>query len=111
MNKRDTAIDIVKAIGILLMIVGHCPVIPQMPIRHFIFTFHMPLFFIVSGYFFKAKETKTSFIRDAKHLLIPYFVTCAAVVLLSFIKSLFMDDNETLYYLAATFVGSGSSHL
>lgn len=111
MSKRDIAIDIVKAFGIILMILGHCPAVPQMPFRHFIFTFHMPLFFIVSGYFFKAKDVKTSLIRDAKHLLIPYIVTCIAVVILSFVKSKFMDDNKTLYYIIATFIGSGSPHL
>lgn len=111
MSKRDIAIDIVKAIGILLMILGHCPAIPKMPFRHFIFTFHMPLFFIVSGYFFEAKDIKTSLIRDAKHLLIPYFITCAVVVILTLVKSLFMGESKTFYYIVATFIGSGSSHL
>lgn len=112
MNNRDTAVDIVKAIGILSVILGHCVAIPQMPFRHFIFTFHMPLFFLISGYFFKPRGIRTSLICDTKRLMIPYFVTCGAVVVLTSIKSLFLEDNKSaLYYLAATFIGSGSSHL
>ena len=54
MNNRDTAFDITKAIGILLMILVHCSGLPHL-LRNFIFSFHMPLFFIVSGYFYKPK--------------------------------------------------------
>ena len=109
MNKRDTSIDITKAIGILLMILGHCTAIPYMPYRHFIFTFHMPLFFIISGYFFKSKEIKTSLKSDTRHLMTPYFITCIAVILLTFIKSLYSGKFElVLHYIAAMFIASGS---
>ena len=111
MNKRDTSIDITKAIGILLMILGHCTAIPYMPYRHFIFTFHMPLFFIISGYFFKSKEIKTSLKSDTRHLMTPYFITCIAVILLTFIKSLYSGKFElVLHYIAAMFIASGSPH-
>lgn len=48
---RDNTIDITKGIAIILMVIGHscCP----QHLHHFIYMFHMPLFFIVSGYFFK----------------------------------------------------------
>lgn len=43
-------ISIAKALGIILMVVGHsgCPEI----LARFIYLFHMPLFFFCSGYFF-----------------------------------------------------------
>lgn len=108
MKTRNIAIDIAKAIGIILMIIGHCDDIPYRPCRHFIFTFHMPLFFILSGYFFKRKDIKTSLINDTKHLMIPYFTTCAAVILITLVKSSFTGDfNPFRHYLAATFIGSG----
>ena len=106
--KRNTVIDITKAIGILLVILGHCG---AMPYRHFIFTFHMPLFFILSGYFFKSKDIKTSMKSDLQHLMIPYFVTCGAVVLLTSVKSMISRDfSPVFYYVEATFFGSGSPH-
>lgn len=80
MNNRNIAIDIVKAIGILMMIIGHCGQIPYMPYRHFIFTFHMPLFFIISGFFYKKKDIAMSLKSDAKHLLLPYLLSCGMIV-------------------------------
>lgn len=52
---RDKSIDIVKGIGIILMVVGHsgCP----KWLHDFIYAFHMPLFFICSGYFYKPIST------------------------------------------------------
>lgn len=53
--KRIDYIDIVKGITIILMIIGHVSNIPTI-LRTFIFSFHMPLFFIISGYTFKKKN-------------------------------------------------------
>ena len=53
-NKRIEWLDIAKGIGILLVILGHCLNINQRSF-HLIFTFHMPLFFLLSGYVFKDK--------------------------------------------------------
>lgn len=70
---RDDKITIAKAIGIILMVVVHAG-LPQME-ANFIIMFHMPLFFIVSGYCFKEKylSNNTDFIkRKIKGLYIPY---------------------------------------
>lgn len=50
-NSKNNYISIAKALGIILMVVGHsgCPI----TFCRFIYLFHMPLFFICSGYFFK----------------------------------------------------------
>ncbi len=49
-NKRDDTFDIIKGICILLMIVGHCPVSTLVIL---IYSFHMPVFFFIAGYFKK----------------------------------------------------------
>lgn len=51
-ENKNNYIAIAKALGIILMVAGHsgCPTI----ICNFLYTFHMPLFFFFSGYFFKA---------------------------------------------------------
>ena len=49
--KRVESVTIAKAIGIILMVVGHSG-LGGYPIR-FIYLFHMPLFFFLSGYCFK----------------------------------------------------------
>lgn len=54
MDKRIREIDILKGILILFVVIGHYPFINQ-SIKQIIFWFHMPLFFIISGYFYKNK--------------------------------------------------------
>lgn len=68
-KQRLEYIDIVKGIGILLVVLGH--VTTNKEVYHFIYAFHMPLFFIISGMFL---HDKPQFIRkQAESLLLPYF--------------------------------------
>lgn len=53
-SKRLDWIDIAKGIAIILVIVGHTVPNPS-PLRHAIFSFHMPVFFILAGYTFRPK--------------------------------------------------------
>lgn len=48
---KNNYISIAKAIGIILMVVGHA--ISQNFAYRFIYIFHMPLFFFCSGYFYR----------------------------------------------------------
>lgn len=83
--KRDYAVDIAKAIGILLMILGHCQGIPWL-LRNFIFSFHMPLFFIFSGYFFKKPENMKEMVnKNVRHLVLPYLFTSLVLILYYFL--------------------------
>lgn len=74
--KRDESVDLLRGIGILLMIMGHVGF--GGPFSNWIHAFHMPLFFIITGYFLKPcankKELKATIIQRTKKLLIPYSV-------------------------------------
>ena len=48
-KKRDISIDIMKALAIFCMVAGHS----EFPFTHFIYLFHVAVFFIASGYFYK----------------------------------------------------------
>lgn len=48
-TKRDSGMDIVKGIGIILMVLGHSGT----RLSRWIYLFHMALFFIVAGYCLK----------------------------------------------------------
>lgn len=109
--KRDIALDIAKGIAMLLVIIGHCDYIPYHPIRHFIFTFHVPLFFLVSGYLYKARPPKEAFKRDLRRFGNPYVLTCVVIILISLVYYLFTKDSEPLIrYAAASLWGSGAPH-
>lgn len=70
-------VDISKGIAITLMVIGHSS-IPR-ELNRFIFSFHMPFFFIISALFTNwEKESFQVFaIRKAKILLIPFIIYSA----------------------------------
>lgn len=65
--------DIAKGIGIVLVVWGHSSL--PFEFRKWIYSFHMPLFFILSGYFYKSQKYGfTDFVlRKVRTLIIPYF--------------------------------------
>ena len=83
MNQRLAWIDIAKGIGIILIVLGHNYVSlhqKQMLFR-IIFSFHIPLFFFLSGIFFNPQyNTKTLLQRRFNSLIRPYFATCIIYV-------------------------------
>lgn len=73
-TKRTNWIDWAKALGILLVVMGHSNY-SQPDINPMIFMIHMPLFFVASGYLFNAnKSIKEITQSNIRSLLIPYLV-------------------------------------
>lgn len=66
-------IDSCKTFGLLLVILGHGRLFPETN-QQFIYSFHMPLFFVLSGLLYKYKSPKETFLHDVKRLLIPYLI-------------------------------------
>lgn len=85
---RDIAFDIAKGIGIILVVVGHY--IPAgapkwyVDFIDFIYYFHMPLFFIIAGYFYDRSTRRTDYLpfvwSKFQRLMIPYFILSWAIV-------------------------------
>lgn len=84
-NKRNPLIDYMKAIGIILMVMGHS----GSPITLWIYLFHMSLFFIISGYCIKeyySDSLSNIFIflkKRIKSLYIPCVLFNAIICLLN----------------------------
>jgi len=77
MNRRNPAIDIARGIGIILVVLGHNWTVLQERGELFrvIYSFHLPLFFFLSGLFLKDAGSLASFaLSRADALLKPYFV-------------------------------------
>ena len=70
-------VDIAKGIGIILVVMGHNDFALISPFMHkLIYSFHMPMFFFMSGMFFKPDTSFWPFVRQRfKKILIPFFVT------------------------------------
>lgn len=71
-----------KGIGIIAVVIGHCYDVK------FVYTFHMPLFFLIAGFTFRVSPERKSFFKSNFNrlmipyitffilLLIPYAITC-----------------------------------
>lgn len=80
-NQRIGEIDILRGIAAILMILGHSfivyPVdISQIPwchyTGHFIYTFHMELFFVLAGAVYYCSDYKKFMVKKVKRILVPY---------------------------------------
>lgn len=78
MGKRIDYIDTAKGFTILLVILGHNE-IPSI-VNKFIFSFHMPLFFVLSGFFFRPDKLTNIIAKGWKQLLKPYVFTCCCII-------------------------------
>lgn len=80
---RHTALDIAKGIGIVLVVLGHNPTVGSWGWPGWmIFSFHMPLFFVLSGLFLRPSDDVGRFAVARFHsILKPYLVVALAVAM------------------------------
>ena len=77
-KQRIEYFDAAKGIAIIAVIVGHMGLIARgMTLtERFIFSFHMPIFFLISGYFLSSRMTLWEFAKKRfKQLIFPYIFT------------------------------------
>ncbi|MBR3076017.1 MAG: acyltransferase family protein [Bacteroidales bacterium] len=127
MNNRNPFWDVAKGIAVLLVLFGHSiqsgsgacytqtNAFFDNPFYLFIYSFHMPLFMLISGYLFasslKKYTFKTIFAKRSQSLLIPILVfgsvwflwVCRGkYTLLNYLDTL----SHTLWFLQAVFISS-----
>lgn len=109
-KQRNLSVDIMKGIAILCVVMGHLN-IPSI-FNQQISSFHIPLFFIVGGFFYKpVYEYKNKFSKDFKRLLIPYFVVMGLLLIYSFsIHFILKSDHENAYLTCWAFFFPSSIH-
>lgn len=75
--QRCPWIDWAKAFGITMVLLGHVPGLPE-PFRRWIYSFHMPLFFFLSGCLLGEKKLslplRKFLAKSTKTLLLPYIL-------------------------------------
>lgn len=65
--------DAVKALAIWLMVLCHFGLRPR-ELHDFIYIFHMPVFFLISGYFDKGDSLSWEHVKkNFMHIMVPYF--------------------------------------
>ena len=99
MKKRNDAVDILKGIGIVLVLTAHSL---EGFVSQFAYTFHMPLFFIVTGLFISEYigaecggfETwwRQRAWKDFTRLIIPALFTVAVILIVSSLSYILKDS-------------------
>ncbi len=77
MEKRLKSIDITRAIAMLFIVLGHTLVHSEncSAIYKFIYSFHVILFFVISGFTFSGKKKFFEFLKGKfLRIMIPYFI-------------------------------------
>lgn len=101
MRNRNYWLDIAKGIAITLMVAGHTPIPSVM--SHFIYAFHMPLFFISSG--LVSNYEKYSLVDYIKHksytLLLPFVCYSTIVCVLMY----FIGELDVIHYIKSGWGG------
>lgn len=92
-QERIRWIDITKGLLIIMVVFGHIfqslPTPTYTTAFHVIYSFHMPAFFIISGFTLNtATSFKTFFCKKIKHLMMPYLFFCLYITSLAVIKTL-----------------------
>ncbi|WP_165731740.1 acyltransferase family protein [Polaribacter sp. 20A6] len=110
-NKIDW-VDNAKGIGIVLVVFGHVlrGIFAKglsisndtfMFIDDIIYSFHMPLFFLISGFFINKSLSKYGgkelIINKAKTIMYPYFIWSVIQILINVLLSKFTNNNSDLW--------------
>ncbi|MCR5804873.1 MAG: acyltransferase family protein [Clostridia bacterium] len=92
-NERLSYIDIAKGIGILMVIFGHV-LNKSQGLYCFIYSVHIPLFIILSGFFEKEhSDFRTYFYKTIRRLYLPFL----AFVVIDYIAAYFLNDTPAKY--------------
>ncbi len=105
---RLTTIDLLRVIGILAVVLGHI----ASAFTQYIFLWHMPLFFFISGYTLDVeRDLKINILKDFRRLLIPFLAFNMLAIGVEWAKRLLLgrELENNLITLESSFINITSS--
>lgn len=103
-TQRLDSFDILKGIGILLVIIAHSyKSIGNTTLYELymvIYSFHIPLFLLVSGYFFKQIPIKKAIKKNFRRLVVPYIFTAILIIIIATVLNRSFLDTTVPWTLA-----------
>lgn len=114
--ERPNYIDYAKSISIFLVILGHYTYYlgiefkpsPVWNLMHSITLFHIPCFFLISGFLYKQQSFKESIVKSWVQLMRPYILMSAVCLLIMEVKNYFNGDFSFMN-IVANIVGIASA--
>ena len=114
---RIEFIDVAKALAIIAVIAGHTAIrflgfgTGAQFIFALAFTFHLPVFFVTSGYFLHV-DRRYDLVKEVRALIIPYSVSSILIIAFMCASNLFLHDmgsTKQLFkdWLSASVYGAG----
>ena len=104
MNNRDKVLDITKAFGIIFMVLGHMQ-FSDAVFNKYVYAFHMPLFFIISGMLFNENKSIRSMLRSRfKSLMVPYIWFGGGYSAIYMLKCILQKDTPAMLETVKAFL-------
>ena len=115
--ERNTKIDFLRASAIITVILGHCIQFGQGPVYYsgkcledylfrFIYSFHMPLFMLLSGYLFYSTICRHSFAANILSRFKTLFIPIIMWNIVPFIMYTYHDSPHTFRYLLTAYIST-----
>ncbi|MEI4770033.1 acyltransferase family protein [Psychrobacillus sp. FJAT-51614] len=102
-KKRLTWVDVTKGFLMILVVIGHYPGELEFPLGKYIYWFHMPAFFLLSGLFFKEIKENESSNKTIKkrfmQLMVPYLFFLAIITAVRYGMELSLGNFDLSWYL------------
>lgn len=98
MQKRINWIDIARGIFILAIVMGHVFFYEESKIRWYLYSFHVPAFFFISGYCFRYRDNFRAFLQSRiKRIVAPYLLLSVIYIVLFAIATNLIPSIGTIY--------------
>lgn len=113
-SSRLDYLDLARGICMIAIVLGH---LNEPGINRFVYTFHLPVFFIISGYFFDPSTDLVTLIKKRfRTIIIPYLTACLLVIISSVAVNVFVwraDSvtvlNTVIRWIKASVFGVGDN--
>ena len=102
-KQRLTWVDVTKGFLMILVVIGHYPGELNFPLSKYIYWFHMPAFFLLSGLFFKEAKNRAEAGESIKkrfmQLIVPYLFFLILITAMRYGMELGYGNTDLQWYL------------
>lgn len=103
MNRRDPGVDLLRILGILAIVAGH--VWPTPVVRDIVYSWHVPVFFYLSGYLWARNRSVAEEVRARSRSLLRPYMFWGILIFAAYASALFLRNEASGPVLLAPLYG------